>query len=185
MAAAIAAHQPVIALNAAKELTKKVAHKGVESLAPDERAQLPQLELHDVAHRAWFDALMEDMGGATAHGQKSDEGADAGDDKPSAERVYTVQVIWDETMADTAARWLQAHPDGRLVILAGTGHCHDSAIVGRIKRRGIRDVVSIRSVIDDGEGEGGVSEALAKPINDYLIVLQMPQGVKRDEPSAR
>ena len=68
---------------------------------------------------------------------------------PSADRIYTVQVIWDETMADTAAKWLAAQPDGHLVILAGNGHCHDSAIVGRIKRRGIADVVSVRTVIDD------------------------------------
>ena len=174
MAAAIDAHQPVLALNAAKELTKKVAHKGIEGLASDERAQLPQLELHDAAHRAWFDALMEDMGGASAHGQKSEEGEP--DDKPTAERVYSVQVIWDETMADTAAKWLASHADGRLVILAGTGHCHDSAIVGRLKRRGVKEVVSLRTVIDDGEG--GLAEALAKPINDYLVVLQMPPGVK-------
>src|SRR6185436_18288144 len=32
---------------------------------------------------------------------------------PSAERVYTVQVLWDETMADTAARWLAANPGGQ------------------------------------------------------------------------
>jgi hypothetical protein len=32
-------------------------------------------------------------------------------------------------------------------------------------------------VIDDGEGS--VGEALAKPINDYVVVLQMPPDVKR------
>ncbi len=183
IAAAVDAHQALLALNAPKELTKKVAHKGLEGLAPDEKAQIPQLELHDTAHRAWFDALMEDMGGTAAHGKKPDTppGGDAGsEDMPSADRIYTVQVIWDETMADTAAKWLSSHPDGRLVILAGTGHCHDSAIVGRLKRRGIKDVVSVRSVIDDGEG--GVAEALAKPINDYLIVLQLPPDVKAKMP---
>jgi uncharacterized iron-regulated protein len=177
IAAAVDAHEALLALNAAKELTKKVAHKGLEGLTPDERAQLPQLELHDATHRAWFDALMDDMGGSAAHGGKSD--ASDSDDKPSADRIYTVQVIWDETMAETSARWLAAHPDGRLVILAGTGHCHDSAIVGRLKRRGIKDAVSVRAVIDDGQG--GVAEALAKPINDYLVVLQMPPDVKAAE----
>ena len=79
-------------------------------------------------------------------------------------------------MADTAAKWLVAHPDGRIVILAGTGHCHDSAIVNRIKRRGVADVVSLRTVIDDGQG--GVAEALAKPMNDFLVVLALPADVK-------
>ena len=100
---------------------------------------------------------------------------------PSADRIYTVQVIWDETMADTAATWLKAHADGHLVILAGGGHCHDSAIVNRIKRRGIDKVVSIRSVIDDKEGS--VAEALAKPMNDYIVVLEMPPGIEEEKKS--
>ena len=190
--AAIDAHASLLALNAAKELTKKVVHHGLESLTPDEKAQVPQLDLDDKDHRAWFDALMEDMGGSEAHAHKPDDKKDepkpspehtggsdpeAEPEMPSADRIYTVQVIWDETMADTAAKWLQAHTDGHIIILAGGGHCHDSAIVNRMKRRGIADVVSIRSVIDDGEG--AVADAMAKPMNDFYVVLEMPPGVER------
>ena len=99
----------------------------------------------------------------------ADADADAGATMPSADDIYAVQVIWDETMADTAAKWLVAHPDGHLLILAGNGHCHDSAIVGRLKRRGIADVVSLRSVTDSD-----VADALAEPMNDYLVVLSVP-----------
>ena len=199
--AAIDAHASLLALNAAKELTKKVVHHGLESLTPDEKAQLPELVLDDKNHRAWFDSLMEDMGGTQAHSVKpphdekdgkpddakpddkkaeptpSPQHGDAAAEMPSADRIYTVQVIWDETMADTAATWLKAHPEGHVVILAGGGHCHDSAIVGRMKRRGIGDVVSIRSVIDDGEG--AVADAMAKPMNDFYVVLELPPDVKR------
>jgi hypothetical protein len=91
---------------------------------------------------------------------------------PSAERIYTVQVLWDETMADGGARWLAANPRGRLVILAGNGHCHDSAIVGRLKRRGVTDAISVRPVLDT---EGNVAEVLAKPMNDFVLVLQLPK----------
>jgi hypothetical protein len=192
--AAVAAHGVLLALNASKELAKKISHHGLESLTPDERAQVPELKLDDAAHRAWFDALMDEMGGSEAHSQKpkapapaatapddavhhSDAApASADDEMPSAERIYTVQVLWDETMADTAAKWLAAHPGGHVVILAGTGHCHDSAIVNRLKRRGIADVVSIRTVVDDGQG--GVAEALAKPINDFIVVMDLPADVK-------
>jgi uncharacterized iron-regulated protein len=191
--AAVAAKGALLALNASRELTKKVSHHGLESLAPDERAQLPELVLNDAAHRAWFDALMEDMGGTSAHSKKDDkkDGDEHAEERkeapppnethemPSADRIYTVQVIWDETMADGAAKWLAQNPNGRIVILAGTGHCHDSAIVGRIKRRGIADVVSTRTVIDDGEG--AVASALAKPINDFLVVLTMPATPKKSE----
>ena len=221
--AAVGAGAQLLAANAAKELTKKVVHHGLESLTPEDKAQVPELKLDDRAHRAWFDALMEDMGGSSAHSQSKTSDADqdaarpgdkdaakpgdkgaarpgdkdaakagdkdarpamppqhGGDDAaemPSADRVYTVQVMWDETMADTAAKWLAANPGGHLVLLAGNGHCHDSAIIDRMKRRGVADAVSIRGVIDDGEGS--VGEALAKPINDFIVVLQMPPDVKR------
>ena len=183
IAAAVDAHAALLALNAAKELTKKVAHHGIESLTTDERAQVPDLKLDDTAHRAWFDDLMENMGGTTAHAKPKDSSngpdekhADPDAEMPSADRVYTVQVMWDETMADGAAKWLHKTPNGHVVILAGTGHCHDSAIVNRIKRRGIAEVVSLRSVVDDGLG--GVAEALARPMNDYLVVLDLPADVK-------
>ena len=204
--AAVAAGAQLLAANAARELTKKVSHHGLESLTPEDKAAMPQLVLDDRAHRAWFDALMEDMGGSAAHGQarakepKDAQGSHDGDaDKapaaapahadadaddaamPSADRIYTVQVVWDETMADIAARWLAAHPGGHVILLAGNGHCHDSAIVNRMKRRGIADALSVRGVIDDGEG--AVGEALARPINDFLVVLQMPPDVQRAEPS--
>lgn len=201
--AAVGAGAQLLAANAPKELTKKIVHHGLASLTPEEKAQVPELKLDDAAHRTWFDALMEDMGGASAHAQKpadddkageasiakpaevpgakpgdpaSKHGDDEAADMPSADQVYTIQVIWDETMADTAARWLTANPAGHVVVLAGNGHCHDSAIIHRLQRRGIADAVSIRAIIDDDEGS--VSAALAKPINDYIFILQLPAGSK-------
>ncbi|NVB80352.1 MAG: ChaN family lipoprotein [Kofleriaceae bacterium] len=192
IAKALAAGAALLALNAPRELTKKVVRQGLESLTPDEKKQVPELNLDDKAHRAWFDDIMENMGGAHAHGggggmggHKNPEPADAKPEEPkaeeppagmpSADRVYTVQVIWDESMADGAAKWLAANPSGYLVLLAGNGHCHDSAIVNRIKRRGIPQVVSVHPVLDM---DGRVAEALAKPMNDYLVVLELPADVK-------
>ncbi len=196
IAVAVRAHAALVALNASKELTKKVVHQGLESLTPEERAQLPaELKLDDKQHRAWFDDLMSGFGDGDPHnphggGAPPEEHAGSGSaaapaedphagmpEMPSADRVYSVQVIWDETMADSAVKWLAANKDGRIVIMAGSGHCHDSAIVNRIKRRGIKEVVSVRSVVDDGQG--GVAEELAKPMNDFLVVLQMPDDVKQ------
>jgi len=185
----------LLALNAPRELTKAVVRRGIEGLTPDEKQQLPELNLDDKQHRGWFEATMEEMGGGHGHGHSTkpegDKPADAPDDKPaeppptdkqaeapsempampSMDRIYTAQVVWDESMADGAAQWAKAQPAGELVLLAGNGHCHDSAIVGRVKRRGVDKVISIRPVIDV---EGQVASALAKPMNDYLIVLEMP-----------
>ena len=41
--------------------------------------------------------------------------------------------------------------------------------------RGVADTVSVRPVIDS---EGNVAEVLAKPMNDYVVVLEMPPGVE-------
>jgi hypothetical protein len=76
-------------------------------------------------------------------------------------------------MADTAAKWLAATPNSSVVVLAGNGHCHDTAIVGRAKRRGVTESISVRPVLDV---EGHVAEALAKPMNDFLVVLKLPPG---------
>ena len=57
--------------------------------------------------------------------------------------------------------------------IAGTGHSHDSAIVRRLLRRGGGPAVSIRPIIDDGEGN--VAKALAEAQNDYLFVMTMPK----------
>ena len=168
----------LLALNASKEIVKKVSHEGLDKLTPDERAQLPELDLANAAHRAWFDGVMEEMGG-TMHGEDpgkgkgTGEGTDADDDKAAAERMYSVQVLWDESMADGAAKWLGGDRAKEIVILAGDGHCHDSAIVGRLKRRGVAEAISIRPVIDDGQG--GLAEILAAPMNDYLFVMSIPR----------
>jgi uncharacterized iron-regulated protein len=187
---AVTAGATLVALNAPRELTKAVAHKGIAGLAPDERAQLPELNLDDKTHRAWFDTLMEGMGGTQGHTKASDkpDDADKKDDKkddeqpsamppghpamPTADNIYAAQVVWDESMADGAAKWAKANAQGEMVLLAGNGHCHDSGIVNRVKRRGVAEVVSVRPVLDT---EGNVAEALAKPMNDYLVVLQLPK----------
>lgn len=176
----------LLALNAPRELTKAVVRRGIEGLSPDEAKQLPQLVLDDTQHRAWFDATMEEMGGGHGHSTPPTTETEKAPEPPPAEaapspaqpampsmdRIYTAQVVWDESMADGAATWSKGQPTGEVVLLAGNGHCHDSAIVGRIKRRGVDKVISVQPVIDT---EGRVAAALAKPVNDFLVVLEMPK----------
>jgi uncharacterized iron-regulated protein len=151
---AVAGQHALLALNAAKELTRKIGKGGLEALSPDEKKALPELDLEDDEHRAWFDGVMAE------HGGMADAGAS----------IYTAQVVWDETMADTATRWLKADPaHEQVVILAGTGHCFDAAIPRRMRRRGVAKVVSVQPVLDDGGG--AVADVLAAPENDYVIVL--------------
>lgn len=182
---ALGASAKLIALNPPTELIKKISHNGLDSLSPEEKAALPELKLDDAQHRAWWNALMADMGGAGAHATKDKDGGGMTDDAPAEEpkaepkpddqtedeRFYTVQVLWDESMADGAAKWIVGQSGRAIIIIAGNGHCHDSAIVNRIKRRGVPDAVSVLPIIDDG---GNVAAELANPMNDYLFVMTMP-----------
>ncbi len=149
----------ILALNAPRELVKAVSKKGVDGLTADEKARLPALVLDDAQHRAWFDGVMAEMGDGHGHAM------------PDPDNIYAAQVVWDESMAERARAWL-AEGEGTIVILAGNGHCHDSAIVRRLVRRGGAPTLSIRPVVDDGEGN--VAAALAEARNDYLFVMTRP-----------
>jgi uncharacterized iron-regulated protein len=180
----------LLALNLADELRKKVSKSGIAGLSEADRDRLPEVNLEDEAHRAWFHALMAEMGGAHGHGHGEDDGhgedgehdehgeghghgehGERDERAQRAERIYSVQVLWDETMAEGAAVWLQAESGRRIIILAGSGHCHDSAIVRRMQRRGIDKVVSVRPLLDAGDEGEDVSAELAEPITDYLFVM--------------
>lgn len=148
---------PILALNAPKELTRKVARHGLDQLTPEEKASLPELDLENAEHRAFFEEATQ--------GHAMPEGG--------AENFYAAQVIWDETMAETAAAWARGGEDRQVVILAGLGHCHRAAIPQRLARRGVSPAVSVIPVIDDGRGR--VADLLAKPQSDYLVVMSVPR----------
>lgn len=157
---AVARNVALVALNIQTELRKKFSKKGVDTLTEEESALIPELDLENAAHKAWFAAMMS--------GHPGEDGED-GPDQETIDRIYKVQVLWDETMADTAAKWIAGADNRRIVILAGNGHCHDNAIVLRLARRGIEPVVSVRPVIDDGKGSA--DEAIREAHNDFVIVM--------------
>jgi uncharacterized iron-regulated protein len=149
---AAAGKHRLLALNAPRELVHKIAQAGLEGLSPVERAALPELDLNDAAHHAFFAEAMKEHQGMG-----------------KLDNYYAAQVVWDETMANTAAAWLLTHAEGTMAILAGTGHCMDRAIPARMRRRGIAQVLSVLPIIDDGKGN--VAAALARPEHDFLVVM--------------
>jgi uncharacterized iron-regulated protein len=113
---------PALALNAKTELTRKIGRTGLESLTDEERAELPELDLTDPEHVAYIYGL---FGVLPGHEAESGLG-----------NYYTAQTVWDETMADTASRWLAKNgDDAQIIVFAGSAHCHQSAIPRRITRR--------------------------------------------------
>jgi uncharacterized iron-regulated protein len=151
----------LLALNAERELVKQVARRGLQTLSPQARGSLPALEVNDRKHRAYFDE-------ATAgHGVPG----------KSFDNFYLAQVIRDEMMADRAVRWLNASPAAvrghvprQVVVIAGQGHCHDSAIPGRIRRRGATPSVSVLPVFDRADLRERVARGELAD-QDYLFVL--------------
>jgi hypothetical protein len=81
----------------------------------------------------------------------------------------TVQVVWDETMAQTGSQWLTSLGDpARLIIIAGSGHCHHSAIPARITRRTGLPVLAVSAILASQIGVPGFPTL---ELYDTLVVL--------------
>ncbi len=146
----------IIALNAPQSTTRTVARQGLEGLAPDVRASLPELDLADDSHRSLIlDALR-------SHDGMTEE---------SLERFYIAQVIWDETMAETVARETDGQETDaapRMVVLAGGMHVRQGlGIPRRAARRGAEPFLTVMPVSPED-----LEEAIGAtpPWADYLFV---------------
>jgi hypothetical protein len=115
-------HIPVIGLNAEKSLVQAVGKKPLEELSAEEKARLPEFDMSDPYQRG----MTEGMFSGHSHG------------KTHAEGFLRVQTLWDETMAETAARYL-ASPQGKdrhLLVVAGGNHInYGFGIPRRVFRR--------------------------------------------------
>jgi uncharacterized iron-regulated protein len=140
----------LLALNAPRSVVRAVARGRLKSLSSEERRTLPELRLDDAEHRGAFDRA---MAGHPKHGM-------------SLDHLYAAQVLWDETMAAAGVAWLdEGRAPRQLLVLAGTGHCHESAIVRRVERRIDVDAISVRTVASDAAAEPDL------PRVDYVVVL--------------
>jgi uncharacterized iron-regulated protein len=147
---------PIIALNAPVELTDAIRAQGVEGLAPELAAQLPEkIDRSNHAYARELRHVFEQHAGA---------------DERSFARFVDVQLTWDESMAERAADHLRAHPEQRMIIFAGMGHVqHGWGIPDRLTRRtGLRPTILLPA-----------DEPLGPPdIADYLVLTE-PQTLPR------
>ena len=114
---------PVIALNAEKSLVQAVRSKPLEELTPEEKAQMPEMDMKDPYQRGMAEGIFSGHG---SHGKLAVEG------------FLRVQTLWDETMAESVARFLQS-PQGKertMVVVAGGNHIsYGFGIPRRVFRR--------------------------------------------------
>ena len=142
---------PLIALNAPKELTDAVSRRGVDGVPRSVRAQLP--ESYDRTNSAYEASLRQVF---EAHDLPADDDRFA--------NFVDVQLTWDETMAEQAARYLDANPGKTLVLLAGNGHViYGHGIPSRLERR-LDGTVSTVLAAELAESEPGSA--------DYFVVTR-------------
>ncbi len=151
-------------LNARRDLVRSVGRKGLGGLSLAERLELPEIDLELPGHRELF---LENLGGA--HGAHGGEGF---------ERMYQAMTLWDEFMAESAARFCRTTPGARLVVIAGSGHIEGRlGIPARIERRlGAPVGVVLPRAVDSGAEAAGTEEA-------DILVATRPFGVEASQPA--
>jgi uncharacterized iron-regulated protein len=117
---------PIIGLNLERDIVSKVFEDGhTDTLNAEQKKAFPinrNLDLPGYTER------LGEIHGFHAQNQQAEKGVLTG--------FIQAQAIWDETMAETAARFLTDHPATRMVILAGTQHTRkDSGIPPRVASR--------------------------------------------------
>ncbi len=113
---------PVRALNVPSSLPPAVAKVGFDGLSEEQRAELP--------------GEIEPAGAAYERRLREAFDAHPGAGPGAFEHFVQAQLVWDEGMAESAAAYLDANPDRRMIILAGSGHiAFGSGIPERLQRR--------------------------------------------------
>jgi len=146
-------HIPVIALNLEKEITKKISRAGLDSLNLEEKKMIPKdLDFSVESYKKRLLDVFNDPEHLAAMPKKY---------RPNPEYLYQSQILWDETMADTTAKYLKSHPETIMIVLAGNGHLeHFIGIPNRVKRR-IDIPMSI--LLQDCEKEDGKADQYLFP----------------------
>ena len=142
---------PLIALNIEQEVTDQIGTVGLDGLSDDLKKRLPtEIVRDDEAYRARLMNIFKQHPHA--------------DDK-DFENFQTVQLLWDESMAETAANWLQQHPQDHMVILAGSGHIiYGSGIPNRLKRR----IPLSTAIVINADAEMGINADMG----DFLVMSE-------------
>ena len=146
-------HIPLIALNLDKEITKKISKYGLSSLSKIEKKSIPKsLDFSDKAYKKRLLEVFNNPEHLQAMPKKY---------RPNPEYFYQAQILWDETMANTTAKYLKSHPDTTMIVLAGNGHLeYFVGIPNRVKRR-IDVATSV--ILQDSEKADGKADIFLFP----------------------
>ena len=114
---------PLLALNAPPEVISKIGKSGMAALLPEERRSLAEeMDTGDEDHKAWLKEMYDQHPPAGIR---------------DFEAFHEAQTAWEETMAESVARFLAARPEVRtMVVLLGQGHMvYGFGVPDRVERR--------------------------------------------------
>jgi len=116
-------HQiPLVGLNIADKVVKKVAQQGYSSLTNEELAQLPPGVTCNVSAR--YEDFIEKV--YSWHGSRKEK---------SFANFCEAQVLWDTVMAINLLNFQKENPTLKLVVLAGGGHSWKPGIPAQVLER--------------------------------------------------
>ena len=114
---------PLIALNIDGDISRKVARLGMGGLTDKEKSSLPGAM--DLTNEQYIGDLYDLF---TLHKMTTDIN--------NFNYFFQAQILWDESMAESAINFLKKNPGKKLVVLAGNGHMRNRyGIPKRVFRR--------------------------------------------------
>ncbi len=138
---------PVVALNIEREITAKVGKAGLDSLSEEDKRLIPpELDFSDRAYQERLEKAFREHPSFEAK---------------NFDFFHQVQILWDETMAESISLFLKKNPDYQMIVLAGSGHlAHGSGIPQRAARRNGFDYAIL---LNDEETEKGIADFILNP----------------------
>ena len=157
---------PVIALNANRDIVRKVSASGLDSLTDKETKEIPAImDFSDEAYSERLKAVFEQ------HKVDQDRKFD---------NFYKSQILRDETMSMSISEFLEKEPDKQIIVIAGGGHLSYGS--GIPNRTYTRTGESYSIVLIDSEVVEGIADYIVFPspvsgaISPMLMVF-----VKKEE----
>lgn len=136
---------PLVALNVPIEVVRKVGAGQADQLSAAERAFVPaDMDRAVPGYRERLKPVFEE--------HRKDG---------NFEHFLDAQLLWDEGMAESAARYLRVHPDRTMVIIAGNGHVeYGQGIAARLARRLQAPVLTV--VQSDAPGDPHLADFILR-----------------------
>lgn len=99
----------IMALNAPRELVRKVGDFGEQALSPGEKAMIAPIDTSDTLHRAYIQKVFN-----THHKTPGQ----------TFQKFYEAQCVWDDTMAETISDFVATGEgeNSRVIVFSGVGH---------------------------------------------------------------